>query len=363
MKKILIMVNHDVAIYNSRKELVEQLLDEGFEVIISSPYGERIDDLIAIGCGYSEISMNRHGTNIIEEMVLLFQYFKLISNIKPNAVLTFTIKPNIYGGIVCRFKKIPYIANITGLGTAVDNNGLMQKLTVKLYKIAFKRINCVFFQNNENLMFFNNKKIAIHKGKLIPGSGVNLEYFHLQEYPKDDSVEFVFISRIMREKGIDLYLEAARYIREMYPNTVFHICGFCEEAYEEKLYEMQHKGIIIYHGMIRDVRKILSNIHCLIHPTFYPEGLSNVLLEGAASARPIITTNRAGCREVVVNGVNGYLIEEKSTSELIEKIELFLKLSYEEKKRMGIEGRKKVQAEYDRKIVVNKYWEELLRIC
>ena len=137
---------------------------------------------------------------------------------------------------------------------------------------------------------------------------------------------------------------------------------FCEEAYEEKLYEMQHKGIIIYHGMIRDVRKF-SVIYTCNTSDILPGGIVNVLLEGAASARPIITTNRAGCREVVVNGVNGYLIEEKSTSELIEKIELFLKLSYEEKKRMGIEGRKKVQAEYDRKIVVNKYWEELLRIC
>src|SRR5699024_2055692 len=149
----------------------------------------------------------------------------------------------------------------TGLGTAVENEGIMQKISVLLYKVAFKKVNCVFFQNEENKQFFVDKKIAVDKHQLIPGSGVNLERFKVLEYPTDETIRFVFISRIMKEKGIDQYLEAAEYIKNKYPNTEFHICGFCEEDYEEKLHELEGKGIIIYHGMVRNVVDILAKTH------------------------------------------------------------------------------------------------------
>jgi len=179
------------------------------------------------------------------------------------------------------------------------------------------------------------------------------------EYPGGNKTEFAFISRIMKEKGADQYLEAAERIKEKYPDTVFHVCGFCEEAYEERLSKLQKEGIIVYHGMVRDVRTIIKNMHCIIHPTYYPEGLSNVLLEASASGRPIITTNRSGCREVIDDGVNGFVAEQKNADDLVEKIESFLALNYEEKKQMGIEGRKKVEKEFDRQIVVDKYMKEL----
>src|SRR5690625_2821449 len=168
MKKVLILVNHDVVIYNFRLEIVERLLEEGYEVHISSPYGERIDDLIALGCKYVDASIARHGTNLIEEFKLLLYYRKIMKKIKPDVVLSFTIKPNIYGGIASRMLNVPYIANITGLGTAVENEGIMQKLSVFLYKVAFKKVNCVFFQNKENKKFFSDNKIAIEKHQLIP---------------------------------------------------------------------------------------------------------------------------------------------------------------------------------------------------
>lgn len=362
MKKVLILVNHDVVIYNFRKELVERLLKDKYEVYISSPYGERIDDLVAMGCKYIEAKIARHGTNILEELNLLHYYKRIIKEIKPDVVLTYTIKPNIYGGIACRMLKVPYIANITGLGTAVENKGLMQNILITLYKIAFKKINCLFFQNSENMQLFIDKNIAIDKHKLIPGSGVNLEYFNILEYPPDETIEFAFISRIMKEKGIDQYIEAAQFIRKKYPNTRFHICGFCEEDYEDKLKTLQDQGIIIYHGMQRDVRKILAKTHCTIHPTYYPEGMSNVLLESAACGRPIITTNRSGCKEAVDDGVNGFIVEQKNSKDLIEKIEKFLKLTYEEKKQMGLAGRKKVEKEFNRNIVVESYMKEIKKI-
>lgn len=359
MKKVLILVNHDVVIYNFRKELVERLLKDEYEVYISSPYGERIDDLVAMGCKHIEAKIARHGTNVIEELKLLNYYKKIIKEIEPDVVLSYTIKPNIYGGMACRMLKIPYIANITGLGTAVENRGLMQNITITLYRIAFKKINCLFFQNTENRQFFIDKSLAVDKHRLIPGSGVNLEHFNVLDYPSDETIEFTFISRIMKEKGIEQYIEAAEYIRNKYPNTRFHICGFCEETYEDKLRILHNKGVIQYHGMQRDIREILAKTHCTIHPTYYPEGMSNVLLESAACGRPIITTNRSGCRETVDDGVNGFIVEQQNSRDLIEKIEKFLKLSYEEKRLMGLAGRKKVEKEFDRQIVVEAYMDEI----
>ena len=359
MSKVLFLVNHDVVIYNFRLELVERLLAEGHQVVISSPYGERIDDLVALGCEFRPITLSRHGMNPVQEMKLLWDYLKLIKKEKPDVVFTYTIKPNIYGGIACALRKVPYVVNITGLGTAVENSGLVQKITVMLYRLALARVQRVFFQNEENRQFFVDRKLAMGKHGMLPGSGVNLQRFSPLEYPGEETTEFVFISRIMKEKGADQYLEAAEYIREKYPNTRFHICGFCEQAYEQKLKDLHDKGIIIYHGMVRDVKQVIAKAHCTIHPTYYPEGLSNVLLESAACARALITTNRSGCREVIDNGINGFVVEQKNAQDLIDKIEVFLALPWEQKKAMGIAGRAKVEREFDRQIVVEKYLQEM----
>lgn len=359
MKKVLILANNDVGLYNFRLEIIEKLIEENFQVYISSPYGERMNDLEDMGCKYIETNISRHGTNIFEDFKLLLHYRTMMKSIRPDIVLSFTIKPNIYGGMASRLLSIPYIANITGLGTAVENAGIMQKVTVLLYKIAFKKINRVFVQNEENLQFFIDQKIALGRHQLIPGSGVNLERFPLLEYPSDETIRFVFISRIMKEKGIDQYLEMAEYIKERYPNTEFHVCGFCEDAYEDILNDYEKRGIIIYHGMVRNVVEIIEKTHCTIHPTYYPEGMSNVLLESAACGRPIITTDRSGCREIVDDGKNGYLVNMKDSNDLINKVERFLMLTQEEKINFGLAGRKKIEQEFDRDIVVNAYLEEI----
>ncbi len=357
--KILFLVNHDIVIYNFRKELVEKLLSEGYDVYVSSPYGERIDDLVAMGCHFIDTKIDRHGINPIKDLFLIKFYKGIIKKINPKVVLTYTIKPNIYGGIASKRYNIPYIANITGLGTAVENKSILQFITIRLYKYSFKKIKTVFFQNQENKDFFENKKIALSRHKLIPGSGVNLEYFHLLEYPSDKTIEFVFISRIMKEKGIDQYLEAAKFIRNKYFNTRFHICGFCEESYQKILENYEEKGIIIYHGMIRDIREILKIIHCTIHPSYYPEGISNVLLESAACGRPLITTNRSGCKEIVKENYNGYLINPQDLNSLIQQIEKFIFLESQEKRELGLNSRIFVEKYFDRQIVVNEYLNEV----
>lgn len=357
--KILILVNNDVGLYNFRLELVERLLADGHQVIISSPYGERIEDLKKLGCEYHELNFSRHGMNPIKELALIRAYKKLIKKVQPDMVFSYTIKPNIYGAIACKSLNVPCVANITGLGTAVENGGIVQLITVLLYKYAFSKVQKVFFQNTENMQFFVDKGIALGKHDLLPGSGVNLQRFVPLEYPSSEKVEFAFISRIMKEKGIDQYLEAAEHIKQKYPNTVFHVCGFCEQAYEKKLKQLHDRGVIIYHGMVRDIKSVLQHVHCTIHPTYYPEGLSNILLESSACARPIITTNRSGCREVIDDGKNGYIVKQQDSRDLIEKIEKFLSLPFEEKKDMGLAGRAKVEQEYDRQIVVEKYLYEM----
>ncbi|MCD8052487.1 MAG: glycosyltransferase family 4 protein [Lachnospiraceae bacterium] len=359
MERILFLVNHDVVIYNFRRELVERLLQEGYEVVISSPYGERIDLLKDMGCKYVEVKMDRHGTNPLEEVKLLAYYKNLISTVKPKMIFSYTIKPNLYRAMAAEFCKVPIVANITGLGTAVENNGVMEKAMIALYKFAFRKVQTVYTQNEENRQFFIDNNIAVDRLKLLPGSGVNLEHFHVLEYPGDETIEFVFISRIMKEKGIDQYLEMAEYIKEKYPQTRFHICGFCEEEYEDKLKELDEQGVIIYHGLVMDVREVLAYTRCTIHPTYYPEGLSNVLLESAASSRPIITTDRSGCREVINDGMNGFVVEQKNTQSLIAAVEKFIALSNKERKQMGLAGRAKVEKEFDRQIVVEAYMSEL----
>lgn len=361
MKKILILANHFITLYSFRKELITRLVDDGNEVHLSIPDDYENSFFLDIGCKIHSVKLERHGTNPISDFGLFHSYFKLIKELKPDMVFSYTIKPNIYGGMACELLGIPYVANITGLGTAVENSGLLQKITVMLYKLAFTKIQTVFLQNNENMRFFIDNQIALGKHKLLPGSGVNLEKFSYCEYPKDDVINFVFISRIMREKGIDQYLDAATEIRSKYPNSRFHVCGFCEQEYENKLKELEKKNIITYHGMVKDVRSIIKDMHCIVHPTYYPEGLSNVLLEASACGRPIITTNRSGCREVIDDLKNGYICEQKSSADLIDKIDKFINLSYDEKRNMGIYGRKKVEKGFDRQIVINEYINELCK--
>lgn len=357
--KVVLIGNADISIYLYRKELVDRLLGEGYDVHIVTPKGDYISILAKMGCRCHDIEIDRRGTNPIKDLSLLRKYIKLFKDIRPDFVLSYTIKPNIYGSIACGLLNIPVVVNVTGLGTAVENKGWKQVVTLLLYRLSFKKVKTIFFQNEENMKFFRDRNLYVSKHKLLPGSGVNLERFSLSEYPNGDVINFVFVSRLMKEKGIDQYLETAEYITAKYSNVKFHICGFCEKEYESKLETLKNNSAVIYHGMVKDMTTILPSMHCTVHPTYYPEGLSNVLLESLAVGRPIITTDRAGCREVVDEGVNGYIVKQQDSNDLIEKIEKFLSLTFEEKREMGLKGREKVEREFDREIVIEKYLKEL----
>ena len=368
--KVLILANNSVGLYKFRRELLEALLANKHEVFISLPNGDFIEDMQQMGCHFIETEISRHGTNPFTDIALTKKYCTIIKSVKPDIVFTYTIKPNVYGGIACQLCKVPYVANVTGLGTAVENGGILQKITLALYRTGLRKAKRVFFQNQANQDFMLKHKIVKGAYALLPGSGVNLERFPPLQYPNEtDGIHFVFISRIMREKGIEQYLDAAAHFKMCHPERSvseaegsrlhFHICGFCESEYQGKLDECIKNGTVIYHGMVRDVREIHKISHCTIHPSFYPEGLSNVLLESCACARPIITTDRSGCREVVDDGVNGYVVKQRDSEDLIKKIEKFLALTHEQKMQMGLAGREKVKKEFDRKIVVDAYMKEM----
>ncbi len=358
MSKVLFLVNHPVTIYNLRLELVEALLANGHHVVISSPYGERIEDLKALGCEYREISFSRHGMNPLQEMKLISTYKKLLKEVRPDIVFSYTIKPNIYGAIACRSTKVPIVANITGLGTAVENGGLVQAITVALYKYAFKRVKTVFFQNSENLRFFQEKNIIRDRFAILPGSGVNTERFSALPYPETDPVRFLFIGRLMRDKGINEYFVAAKALKAKYPHAEFHICGFCEAEYEGLLQKNLEDRAVIYHGMVSDIRPLLKESHCTVLPSYH-EGMANVLLESAACGRPVIATHVPGCRETFEDGVSGLSCAPQSPESLMEAMESFIALTHGERVQMGLAGRKKMETEFDRRIVVEAYLAEL----
>ena len=370
--RVLILANNDVGLHKFRKELINELLHPGSfledrtaepcEVFISLPNGDFVPELVDMGCVFIDTPIERHGTNPIAELKLKSRYKQIIRDIRPDIVFSYTIKPNIYGGMACKALKIPCIMNITGLGTAVENGGILQKIMLLLYRLALPGAQKVFFQNSENERFFADHNLAVGKHDRLPGSGVNVEHYSVWDYPPEDTVEFVFISRIMKEKGIDQYLEAAKVIRKKYPQTRFHICGACEPEYDGELQKLVDDKTVIYHGLVKDIAAIHKVTHCTVHPTYYPEGMSNVLLEACASGRPIITTDRAGCREIIDDGVNGFVVKQKDSDDLIDKLEAFINLPYEQKKAMGLAARAKVAKEFDRQIVVRKYLDELNRI-
>ncbi len=361
MRKLLILANSDSAIFKFRTELIEKL-SKDYHIGIGIPFGQYMDLISNSKYEFFNIPINRHGLNPIEDYRLLLRYRRLIKEFRPDAILTYTIKPNLYGSIAAHEKRVPCLCNITGLGSALEKTGFLQKLLVRMYRYAMKNVSTIFFQNTYGKDFFVDKGIGKqHQYYLLPGSGVNLERFKMLPYPENEPLRFFFIARVIKEKGIDEYLYVARRFFEEKKDAEFHVCGACEEDYEDILKSEDQKGAIKYHGLVKDMRAMYEMTSCVVLPSFYPEGQSNVLLEGAASGRPLITTDHPGCREAVEDGKTGFLVKKKNGQDLYEKIIRVYFMTPKERKEMGMMGRHKMEREFDRKIVINAYKERLQR--
>lgn len=354
MKRILILANLDVGLYKFRKELIQELLEAGNEVYISLPNGALIEKLEAMGCKFIDTYVDRRGINPLTDMKLLLFYRRLIKKLHPDLVITYTIKPNIYGGLVCRSLGIPYAVNITGLGTAFQNNGMVKKIVVRLYKSALKKAKVVFFENKGNRQVLLEENIVKEEQTyVLNGAGVNLEEYPFCEYPSGKEIRFLFIGRIMKEKGVDELFETAEQIKKKYSNMHFDIVGPMEDDYKEKIDDLVKRNIIEYHGYQEDVRLFIEQCSCFILPSYH-EGMANTLLEAGAMGRPLITSRIHGCMEAVLDGESGYLCNVQDSADLYEKIEKLIGLPEEVRREMGMKSRESMEEKFDKKMVVKE---------
>lgn len=349
-----------MSLYQHRKELISQLISNDLDVSVIAPDGDEATLIKQLGCNYIQIDMETRGTNPLADMKLLSNIVGAIRRVKPDLVLTFYTKTNIYGGIACRITSTPYIENITGLGSAMVSGGIKQMLVSTLYKAAVKNADLVYFQNNSNRHFFRDHHFRVKESKMLPGSGVALNRHTLLPYPtEDDIVRFVFIGRVISQKGIGEYIDAAKIIRKKHPKTEFHIVGPVEGIAIEKVNSIKDEPNFFIHGKVIDIRPILKDMHCMVFPSYYPEGMANVLLESAAAGRPIITTNCPGCAETVDDGISGILVKPRDSESVADAMERFIAMSLSDKEKMGLNGRKKMEQEFDRKIVVDSYLQQI----
>lgn len=359
---IMMVVNDTTFAYNLRREILARLIEEGHRVSLMCQLRSFREELEAMGVELIHVENNRRGKNPFADLKLFATYYTHLKKARPDVILGNNIKPNAYAGLACRLLNIRRVCNITGLGTAIENPGLLQKLAMVLYKMGTWNAEVILFQNTENEAFFRKHNMLSPKTRtvLLPGSGVNVEAHPILPYPVGEPTEFLFVARILKEKGIDQYLAAAKEIRHRHADTRFHICGMCDDAaYQEVLRKAEADGDVIYHGEQKSMEPFFRMAHCVVHPSYYPEGMSNVLLEAAASARPVIATDRSGCRETVDNGISGFVIPVKDDTALAGAIERFLGLTWEARRDMGLAGRRKMEAEFDRQIVVDMVLREI----
>ncbi len=367
-----IFTNNDDDIFCFRKELIQAIKDSGYDVLISCPYGEKFELMKDIEYIYDDPVIDRRGTNIVADIKLFLHYFRLLQKEKPGVVLTYTAKPNIYCGIAAHLLGIPVISNVTGFGSVLREDGWVQKLVMMLFRLSFRRSACVMFQNETNMKLAKKNGLVKGEHKLIPGSGVNTQRYQLQPYPDGGNgkegapVVFNYIGRILHDKGVDDYIEAAKRIKAEYPQTCFNMMGFIEPTemhYKDLLEELGEKDIVHYLGSQKDIRGFVAASHATIHPSTYGEGMSNVLLESASSGRPLITTDNPGCMETLIDGETGFMYSGGNVDELCTSIEKFLSMPNGERKAMGERGRKYIQDNFSREIVIAAYLEKINGLC
>ena len=361
--KVLILSNYANGLLLFRKEILQTFVNKGWETLVSVPIDENSSKVEALGCRLCPVELERRGMNPIKDLKLLLQYLKLVKREKPDIVLTYTIKPNLYGGLACRLHRIPYLMNITGLGTSLENPGILEKILLFLYRFVTRKASCVFFQNKANREFMVHRNIAVNNSCLLPGSGVNLEEHPKEEYPTEEQgIHFLAVLRVMKDKGIAEYLEAAENIKKKNKNVFFHLAGAYEEEtrkeYEPWIQRLERQGVLQYYGLIDYVPKLMAKSHVIVHPSYH-EGLSNVLLEAAACGRPVLASDVPGCRETVRNEVSGILFEARNTKSLVEAMEKVLTFSEETRRQMGMEGRRYVEEYFDRQKVIDIYMVEM----
>ncbi len=357
MGKILILTNHSYMLWQFRKELISELMRH-HEVVLSMPFVGHETDFQAMGLRCIETQIDRRGINPVTDGRLLSTYRHMLRTEKPDMVITYSIKPNIYAGLVCARLGIPYCANVQGLGTAFQKKGLAQFVTV-LYKLAFRRVRTVFFENESNAREFRERHIiAPEKQTLLKGAGISMTRYPYQPYPENEKPHFLYLGRLMKEKGMDELFTAAERLRREGAHFCLDLVGFFEDAYKDKVEQLQKAGIAVFHGFQEDPRPYYGAADCIVLPSYH-EGMSNVLLEAAATGRPLIASDIPGCREAVEEGVTGLLARPRDPDSLYDAMKRLLSIPREARAEMGRRGRDKMEREFRKELVVRETIEAL----
>ena len=367
-KKVLILLNSSWNVMNFRSNLIRQLLRDGYDVHVASPFDAYSERITALGCQYVPVSIDNKGTNPFVDFLFFIRCIKLFFSVKPDVLLSYTIKPNIYGSLVARLFNLPVIHNIAGLGATFSKNGWLNNVVRSLYRAALSRSAMVFFQNMDDRNLFVDEGLISHKRvDLLPGSGVDLKKFNPLPASKNTKVYFLLIARLLWEKGVGDFVQAAQILRQRGIKAEFFVLGFLDvqnpsAITQQQMDEWVAEGLVNYLGVSDNVSEHIAAADCIVLPSYYREGTPRTLLEAAAMAKPIVTTDAVGCREAVEDGVNGFLCEPRNPEDLANKMQIFSQLSHDDRNLMGKRSREKVEREFDEKIVINKYCQTIKSI-
>lgn len=366
--KIALSANAPWVIYNFRLELIRHLQNKGYEVVTIASVSKYFENELKYvtlleneGCKFYNVDIKSKGKNPICDLFTFISYYRLYKKVRPSIILNFTIKPNVYGTIAARALKIPVINNIAGLGALFTNQSIFTRIALILYKISQKHTSTIFFQNRDDMDLFCRKKI-IDKAKadLLPGSGIDISKFTPMRKTKDlDKIVFLIAARMLREKGIVEYVEAAKIVKAKYANVRFLLLGFLDmnksAITSDEMNAFVEDGNVEYLGTSDNVIEHIQNTDCIVLPSYYREGVPRTLLEAASMAKPVITTNAVGCKDVVEDGVNGLICKIKDPVDLANKMIMIISLNEFERIEMGKRGREKMIREFDVNIVLLKY--------
>lgn len=360
-KKLVLVANTAWSVYNFRFGLLSRLLADGYHLTVLAPYDNFCDKLAKMGCQVIDLPMSAKGVNPVDDLKLVSTLYSYYRAIKPHFIIHYTIKPNIYGSLAAKLAGIPSLAITTGLGYTFVNSNLIAKIARQLYKFAFRFPNEVWFLNEDDRqVFLQHRLVCADKAVLLHGEGVDLTHFAPLAKPQpDDQIRFLLIARMLWDKGVGEFVEAARIIRQSYPQAVFQLLGACGVANpsvieREQLAKWVAEGVIEYLGTTSDVRPMIAQADCVVLPS-YREGIPRTMMEAAAMAKPLIVTDAPGCRDVVQVGETGLLCPVKDATALALCCEQMIQMSANERERMGRAGRTLMATTFDEKIVIEQY--------
>lgn len=359
--RVALVANTSWYVFNFRAALIRSLLSKGYEVVVLAPYDQYAEEFPKWGVKYCPTKMYNKGTNPLQDLALTYKFYQCFRRERPDVLLTYTIKPNIYASVAAGALNIPVINNVSGLGTLFIDSSPVTRLVQRMYKFAMRRSAKIFFQNNDDLAVFLDAGLA-HPSVIerIPGSGVDTRKFGLAEARRnDDRFTFLLPARLLWQKGVGEFVKAARVIKARYSGARFQLLGFLDvdnrsAVSRAQMEEWLQEGVVEYLGVTDNVVEPLRAADCVVLPS-YREGVPRSLLEAASVGKPIITTRSVGCREVVDDGVNGFLCAPRDADDLAEKMEWMMNLSQHERTAMGLRGRDKMIREFDERFVIDRY--------